>query len=79
MFPDVLATKKKREVFGIKRTACERPRAVDRRATAPQPRQLEDGSESTNPGLGAAPTAKPTSTYSILILTEYTEIDACGS
>ena len=28
---------------------------------------------------GAAPTAKPTSTYSAVVLTDYTEIDACGS
>ena len=29
--------------------------------------------------MGVAPTAKPTSTYSAVGLTKYTEIDACGS
>ena len=80
---------KTREVFGrfiqqiiIKRTTHELqiPHAVDRRATAPYRRQLEAGSESTSPsGLGAVPTAKPTSTYSAVVLTECTETDACGS
>ena len=78
-----------REVFGIfiqqiiiKRKTHELliPHAVDRRATAPYRRQLEAGSESTSPsGLGAVPTAKPTSTYSAVVLTECTETDACGS
>ena len=87
--PDVFVRKKVREVLGrfiqqiiIKRTAHELliPHAVDRRATSPWPRQLEAESESTSPsGLGAAPTAKPTSTYSAVVLTEYTETDACGS
>ena len=80
-----IGEKKKREVIGrfiqriIKRTTYERPRAVDRRATAQWPRELEGGSESTSPGLGGAPTAKPTSTYSLVVLTEHTDIDASGS
>ena len=66
----------------IKRTTHELliPHAVDRRATATCPSQLEAGSESTSPsGMGAASTAKPTSTYSAVVLIEYTETDACGS
>ena len=76
-----------REVFGRfiqpkihKRTIYELPHAVDCRATAPQTKQLEAGSESTSPsGLGADPTAKPTNTYSAVVLTKYTEIGACVS